>query len=49
MMENGSIEKMHFEDRERKHNETFIKHSRFTSATQINIQKEESETSGINN
>ena len=32
MMENGSIEKMHFEDGERKHNETFIKHSRFASA-----------------
>ena len=28
MMENGSIEKMHFEDGERKHNKTFIKHSR---------------------
>lgn len=42
MMENGSIEKMHSEDTDRKHNETFIKHSRYSLLRmQINIQKEE--------
>lgn len=28
MMDNGPTEKMHFEDRERKRNENFIKHAR---------------------
>lgn len=47
---NGSIEKMHFEDREGKHNESFIKRSRcLLVLMEINIQKEESEISGINN
>lgn len=50
MAENGSVEKVRFEDREWMLNEPFIRQlSCLIVLSWINIQEEESESSGINN